>query len=228
MIKSYTVVLVTTILFTGNLFSQNSIFQQIVEETKNIEKPLEIQSFSAFKNDSCNQVKLYNKLVNIGVGYINHKNELKKATAIYSTTPITRTHERRINNGEYEHYVVKDSVVVCFVGYFEISNQYKCLLIKIQEVPDEYQKGYFYKLLSFDSIGNHLSTIKVFELINDAVTKDWISPKPTPNVTSVIKTDGSIEITWDEGYNEIYIQHVKLNNEGVFYVEKLEEKVVRD
>lgn len=225
MIRIY-VVISLIIVFTGDLFCQNIIFQQVVKKTQNIETPAEIQTFTKFNCDTCNQVKLYNKLVDISAGYINHKKEFKKATAIYSTVPITRTHERKIN-GKYEHYKVKDSVFVCFVANMQINNEFICMLVKIQEVPDKHQKGYFYKLLSFDSNGKHLSTIMVYERIDDSVTKDWL-PKPPPNVTSTIKNDGAIEIKWDEGYNEIYIQHVKLNGNGVFYVEKLEEKVIRD
>ncbi|WP_066633303.1 hypothetical protein [Labilibacter marinus] len=202
---------------------QISAFCQI-HDIKNIELPLEINVFSDLASTNNYTLKEYNQTVNIGKGYIDSKGKFHKATGIYSTKEVVRMHEKLIN-GKYEHYHSTDSVKVGFIGQVKLSNCYDCILVKIEDIPNEYQKSYFYKLLSFNKNKEHLSTIKVFELIDDASTKDWMEEKPLPNVTSKIMQDGSIIIKWDEGYNEYYIQHVKLNAEGMFIVERLEEVV---
>lgn len=221
--------LMIIILLVINLITmcQTSGFNELIDDLENVKLPLKIDSFSNFAFNKSNQVELYNFITQQGIGYINHKKEYKKATRNYEDIVKTRTHEKHIN-GQYLEQQVKDSTKIGFIGLIKLSDKFTCILVKIEHVPNEFQTAYYYELLSYNGEGDHISTITIFELINDAITKDWIEEKPSPNVTSIIKNNGSIEIKWDEGYNEIYIQHVRLNNKGVFYVEKLEEKVVRD
>ena len=191
---------------------------------KDIELPIEINLFSDFESIKKYGVEDYNNFVEIGKGYIDTEGNFHKATGNYSTNPVVRTHEK-YSNGNYEKYQLTDSIKVGFIGQVRLSNSYNCLLVKIEDIPNEYQKVYYYKILSYNNKGDHLSTIKVFELVDDASTKDWIIEKSQLNITSKLMRDGSIKIKWDEGYNEYYLQYVKLNKEGMFVVEKLEEKI---
>lgn len=194
---------------------------------RNIELPFEVNLFADFESINQYGVADYNQFVELGKGYTDAKGKFHKATGNYATEAIVRIHER-YNNGKYEKYQLTDSVKIGFVGQVKLSDDYICILVKIEDIPNEYQKTYYYKLLSFNASGNHLSTIKVFELIDDASTKDWMEETPHPNVTSKFIQDGTIQIKWDEGYNEYYIQYVKLNTEGMFVVDKLEEKEKKD
>ncbi len=193
-----------------------------IYDIKTIELPLEINMFSDFESINKYNIKDYNQIVDIDKGYIDSKGKYRKATGKYPTKEIIRIYER-YNNGKYEHYKLTDSVKVNFIGQVKLNDNYDCILVKIIDIPNDYQKSYYYKVLSFNKKMEHLSTITVFELIDDASTKDWMEEKSPPNATSKIKQDGSILIKWDEGYNEYYIQHVRLNAEGVFIVERLDE-----
>lgn len=191
-------------------------------DIENIELPFEINLFSDFESTNKYGVKDYNQIVDVSKGYTDSKGEFHKATGKYPTESVVRTHEKFID-GKYEKYQLADSVKISFIGKVSLSNCYVCVLIKIEDTPNEYQKSYYYKVLSFNKNGEHLSTIKVFELIDDASTKDWMDEKSPPSVTSKFMNDGSILIKWDEGYNEYYIQRIMINVEGMFIVEKLKE-----
>ena len=204
------------------MIGQVQNYSELLSELNDIELPLNLDTFLSFNKKNTNEVKLYNNVTKQGIGYIGHNGKFHKATSVYETGAITITYEK-FENGKYEKYQANDSVSIQFIGLLKLSDKYTSMLVKI-EVPNEHRKAYYYQLLSYDSNGEHLSTIVVFELVDDAATKVWLKEKPSPNVTSIIKKDGSVEIKWDEGYNEIYIQHVKLNDKGVFYVDKLDEK----
>ena len=92
-------------------------------------------------------------------------------------------------------------------------------MVKIK-VPTNFRSKFYYQILCFDSISNHLSTIKIFELIDETITKDWIQEKPGPNAISIIKKSGEIIVTWDEG-NDVCEQFVELNDHGIFVETKL-------
>jgi hypothetical protein len=202
--------------------SQVQNYNELIKKLKIIELPFNINSFSDFILNKNNEVNLYNSITKKDIGYLDLNGKFHKATETYSNRSKIRIHERYVN-GKYETYEAKDSSIVQFVGLVKLSKAYTCILVKIEAVPNDFQKAYYYKILSFDSQGKHLSTMLVYELIDDASIKDWIQEKPTPNVTSMFKNNGLIEIKWDEG-NEMYIQYVELKDEGVFHVKKMEEK----
>lgn len=220
--KKIQLIIIFLILLPLNIISQNDDFKQIVGNLRYIELPFKIESFNKFRTSSSNQFEIFNSLTKEGKGYLNHNSEYKKATKKYPDKFKKRMHER-MNNGNYEKYEAKDSIRINFVGLLKISKNYKCILVKIQDIPNNFQKAYYYKILSYNKTGDHVSTIKVFELIDDASTKDWLKEKPTPNAVSTFNSNGSIEVVWDEGYDNEYIQHIKLNNNGVFYVKELEK-----
>lgn len=210
--------LLILICITNYSFSQD--LELLLNERYLIELPLVITKFDSFTPIKEIGVSFYNQITEKSAGYIDSKGKYRKATGEYNTEAIVRIHERFVD-GKYEKYSKSDSVRIDFIGLINISSQFYCMLVRIEDVPNEFQKSYFYKLLSFNKEGKHLSTVILLEMWDDGSIKDWLTEKSVPTLTCKIKSDSTMLVHWNEGFEDYYTQYISINEDGVFYVEKL-------
>ncbi len=207
-----------------SIYGQDLSFNNFQSKLKNLDLPFSIEKFNDFEEESVsNSLLIYNNLTIQGKGYIDHKGKIKKATNYYEYSFLEREHEKLIDK-EYITYSKIDSVKVSFIGKINFNVDYIIILVKVKEVPDDFQEAYRYKLLSFSKDGDHISSIDVFEQIDDTSTKDWLQEKPSPNITTEFYSNSTFNVIWDEGYDEIFIQEVYINDNGFFTVKKLTKK----
>lgn len=211
------------LIYSACLFSQNKSLDSLRENLDYIPLPFKIQDFNDFKvaSDQRN-ISLFNKITMPEVGYLNHKSEMKKATGSFEKYFLERKHEKMVDK-EKTKYIKQDSIKISFIGLLDLNPKYTIILTKIKDVPNNMQSAFRYKLLSFAKSGEHLSTIDVFELIDDTATKEWLKGEPLPFITSEFLDNGKLKIRWDEGYDQVFIQDVRLNTNGIFEVENLIE-----
>lgn len=210
--------------FFSSSLSQDLEFDSFSKKLPEINIPFDINMFEDYSptDSSINQVKEYNLFVLNTLKEYKVKEEIEEGKYEVKRKRTWNKEEKR-----YETYNVLDSNLVQFIGKINFPTTGVQVLVKIKK----YSGGiayYNYSLVSFNEEGQNVSRQLVFQLIDEKYTFDEKEFTPRPSITSVFKDDGSIVVTWDGGYNSIVIETVRLNDEGVFYVEKSESIKVRN